>query len=241
MIYRSLKEIKKDKIIIYHHLGLGDSIICNGLLNYIQNKFEKIYLVANKVFHNQIEFLYSNNNKIQIISDIPVKVNDLDNFVNTFSLENNLDILKIGWLKTRHPFYVNYYKQLKLPYYYSYKFFNYERDLEMESKVYDHFHNYYNTSFQNYTLVHNEASSDKFELKIERKSNIIYLHKEVDIFNNIFYFNKLINNADEIHCINSSYAHLIDRLDSKAKLFYHDIRGSRLKLKKSWKTIKYVN
>ena len=38
MIYRSLKEIKKDKIIIYHHLGLGDSIICNGLLNYIQNK-----------------------------------------------------------------------------------------------------------------------------------------------------------------------------------------------------------
>ena len=30
-------------------------------------------------------------------------------------------------------------------------------------------------------------------------------------------------------------------VETKAKLFYHDIRGSRLKLKNRWKTIKYVN
>ena len=35
----SLNKIKQDEFILYHHLGLGDFIVCNGMVNYLSNKF----------------------------------------------------------------------------------------------------------------------------------------------------------------------------------------------------------
>lgn len=242
MIYQTLKEIKfNKKIIIYHHLGLGDVIICNGLINFISDKFEKVYLVANKAFQDQVKFLYSTNNKVEIIVDLPKKVNDVDEFVNNYSLENSLDILKIGFSKSKLPFYKNYYKQLGVPYSYSYKYFNCTRDFEKENIIYQFFLEHFEIENENYILVHNEASTNTFNLDIKNKNNIVYLKKDLDFYSNIFYFTKLIENAKEIHCINSSYLHLVDRLTPYGKLFYHDIRGSRIKLNKKWKIIKYDN
>ena len=30
------------KFILHHHLGLGDNIVCNGLVNYLSIKYDKI-------------------------------------------------------------------------------------------------------------------------------------------------------------------------------------------------------
>lgn len=48
-------------------------------------------------------------------------------------------------------------------------------------------------------------------------------------------------NASEIHCINSSFAHLVDRFETNGKRIYHDVRGGRLKFKKRWNYIEYRN
>ena len=40
LIY-NLKNIKGEKIIPFIHLGLGDQIICNGIINYISNNLAK--------------------------------------------------------------------------------------------------------------------------------------------------------------------------------------------------------
>jgi hypothetical protein len=39
--------------------------------------------------------------------------------------------------------------------------------------------------------------------------------------NNIFDYLKLIELSDEIHCIDSSFIHLIDSVKTNGKLFYH--------------------
>ena len=35
------KRFKNQEIILYHHLGLGDMIICNGLVNKLSGNFKK--------------------------------------------------------------------------------------------------------------------------------------------------------------------------------------------------------
>ncbi len=46
-------------------------------------------------------------------------------------------------------------------------------------------------------------------------------------------------NASEIHCINSSFAHLVDRFETSGRRIYHDVRGGKLKFKKKWNYIGY--
>tara|TARA_A100001035_G_scaffold238565_1_gene203270 strand:+ start:96 stop:314 length:219 start_codon:yes stop_codon:yes gene_type:complete len=70
---------------------------------------------------------------------------------------------------------------------------------------------------------------------------MIFVEEKSDLFKNIFLYKKIIEEASEIHCINSSFLHLVDRVDTKAKLYYHDVRGGIIKLKKKWKIIYYEN
>jgi hypothetical protein len=97
-----------------------------------------------------------------------------------------------------------------------------------------------NVNPNDYVLVHRDASNNTYELNIEG-GNLIYIDKETDIYNNIFLYSKLIKDASEIHCINSSFVHLVDRIETSGKLIYHDVRGSIIKLKKKWKIINYEN
>ena len=47
-VCHNLKEISTNSIILMTHLGLGDQIILNGLINYISEKYEKIILPVQK-------------------------------------------------------------------------------------------------------------------------------------------------------------------------------------------------
>jgi len=237
---KNLKQYKNKEIILYHHLGLGDMIICNGLVNKLSTYFSKINLIVNKSFHDQATYLYSNNPNIKIVSEKAKDVNVLDSFVESFAKHNSLKILKVGWANSGKPFYYDFYKIVKLPYNHSYKYFDLPKNPELEEKLKNHLIDIYNVDSEDYALVHRDASNKSYHLDI-KSSNLIYIDKKTDIYNNLFLYSKLIKDASEIHCINSSFVHLVDRLDTKGKLFYHDVRGSIIKLKKSWKIIKYEN
>ena len=57
MYIYDLKSIKLNSLIIYHHIGLGDIVICNGLVNYVSNLVEKVYLVVDEKFKDQAKYL----------------------------------------------------------------------------------------------------------------------------------------------------------------------------------------
>ena len=38
------EDIQSNKLILHHHLGLGDHLTCNGLVNYLSEIFNEIYL-----------------------------------------------------------------------------------------------------------------------------------------------------------------------------------------------------
>ena len=88
--------------------------------------------------------------------------------------------------------------------------------------------------------MHRESSSKSYSLRTENKNQIL-VEKNTDIFNNIFLYKDLIRDAEEIHCVNSSFLHLVDRVETNAKLYYHDVRGGIIKLKKKWNIEYYEN
>ena len=67
MTLKNINDISKDSFILYHHLGLGDVIICNGLVNYISKSFKNIHLIVDKKFYKQITFLYSENSNVVVV------------------------------------------------------------------------------------------------------------------------------------------------------------------------------
>ena len=56
----------KKTVVIHHHLGLGDHIICNGLINHISVS-KKIYLICKLQYYKNIKYLYQDNNNVKII------------------------------------------------------------------------------------------------------------------------------------------------------------------------------
>ena len=240
------KKIKGNDFVFYSHLGLGDQIILSGAINYLSEKYRKIYLISYEKFKNSMLSLYNNNPSIEMIF-LPESFNQLtqdkleiEEFVIDYGRKNNLEILKVGYENQikRLRFYESFYKQLKLDYQISYDYFSVNSDKKMVEKLSSHLKNYFEIK-GSFKLIHNEHSSGFVELKDINDENNIFVTRDSDPYNNLFLYEELIKNATEIHCINSSFAHLVDRLKTTGKLIYHEILGSRLKFKKEWSYVNY--
>jgi len=240
MEFYNLKNLE-DEFIVHHHLGLGDSIICNGLVNFLSNKYQKIHLPVKESNFEMLSYFYSENKKVYLFK---VKNDTREDDIEKYSQFNNLDILRIGFNRIgKKPFNKAFYKQLKLPYRYSYKYFSLPKNKLHEEDLKEHLISFYKVNPNKYTLVHNEYQwpGGRYELKGVNKENVIYINKETDKYKNLFYYRKLIEDASDIHCINGSFLHLVERVSTKAKLYYHNLRKNNVHLKNYWNFIEYEN
>ena len=90
----SLKDLNSKEFILYHHLGLGDSIVCNGMVNYLAQKNKMlIHLPSNTNNFSSLEFLYSDNPNVKVF-EVDKKF-EMDE-VLSYSKQKNLQILKVG-------------------------------------------------------------------------------------------------------------------------------------------------
>ena len=140
---------------IYHHLGLGDHIICNGLVRRLINTDDKYSMFVKE--HNKIsvEFMYRDLTNLSFI------VGD-DSFVNKFISENNIegkDLIICGftWLANCSWDEVFYY-QHNIDFKERWKSFNVERDFNMEDYLYD----FLNPNNEDFALIH-KIGSDGFD------------------------------------------------------------------------------
>lgn len=239
--YKNLKKIKSEKeIIVMHHLGLGDAIVCNGMINFLSKQFDKIHLVVHKRYIEQISFLYKNNNKVKLFEiDTLPHANEIDSNLHEYSKINNLKVLKIGYeYRLNGPFNIMVYKQLKLDHNISFTDFYSPLDNLRSKKLLEHLKKYYLVE-KEFILVHDQSDEIKYNINFNSKLKPIKIEKESDLFKNIFLYIPLIKEAKEIHCVDSSFIHLVERVDTDAKLYYHTNRGSNINLIKDWSRIDY--
>jgi hypothetical protein len=217
------------KCIIHHHLGLGDHFVCNGLVNFLSDDYEKIYLACKKENLNTIKCLYSENKKVNIFS-----ITDENKEIFQFSNFINLPVIRVGFeYCNRNEWNTSFYSQLKIDYSIRYERFNLPKNIPYEEELFNLF------SKKDYCLIHRESSEGKFNIRIGTDLPIVEIEKKTDPYKNLLSYRKLIENAKEIHCINSSVFHLVDGINPNSKLIYHDIRPKDFKIEDKWRIINY--
>jgi hypothetical protein len=224
-------------ILLHHHLGMGDHIICAGLVNFIaKNNPNTTIVLPSKInnWHSNV-CLHSRNKNI---------------LINAVSSDNSVKHLKdaldatyysIGFEKIdKQKFDESFYEQIGLDFKFRYEYFN---DFQVNTKlIYQLLQkkNKIDLTTEEYALVHNQSSIGNFDLKINSKLRIV---KTENLTNNIFDWIPLIQSAKEIHCIDSAFIHLVESLElnNNCTLFYHKARqtDTKFKLRHKWNEVKY--
>lgn len=213
-------------------LGLGDSLICNGLIREKAKEYETVYVPC--WTHNlpSVKFMLSDTNVIVQEVGSPNEI-----FIQQVQHEasGNVEILKLGTYNGqshREPesFDQAIYRQAQVDF----------------SRRWDGF---------KLPVVKKPLTTPQtpFALvcdSVERGFNIegARLPKDISLIrpwkaHSIFEFTPLISEASEIHCINSAFAILIDSVPTpKAKLFMHRYARpftsyDNFKLRKPWKIL----
>jgi len=222
-----------NKIYIYHHLGLGDFISCNGIVRSIvkENKKSSIFVFCKKDQLKIVKFMYRDENKIKLI---PIKTKNNTEKEFSYKIEKHIKrvskkskIIKIGFsnfndiynkfYSYRNPITYDmvFYKQLKIPYKKRFSECYWKRDKRAEDRV---FKKLIKDKDKMYAFVHDDESlgykiNDNF---VTSGLKIIRNDKNENIFN----MAKVIENADELHFMESSLRNMAETLNIKSKKIY---------------------
>ena len=202
---------------IYTHLGLGDHIICNGLVRaLIDDNYEYKMFVKS---HNRqtVEFMYRDIKNISFIEGD-------DHFVIQFLQNNNIrqeDVIVAGFYT--HPqakhFDESFYLQNNLPYNYRWEKFNVIRDIKKEKELFSKF----DVKENEYVFIHDDSSRG-FNIGDEHilNKNLKIIRPIVGYTDNVFDYCYLMENSAESHFIDSSFRLIFDSLKLRnTNLFYH--------------------
>ena len=223
----------KDTIVIHHHLGLGDHIICNGLINQISLS-KKVYLICKLQYYKNIKYLYQDNNNVKVIPLTKVMTRSIKSekkFSKFVSLCLFTKIKYIGFKQEEGDYFDElFYKQANIDFKHRYISFYVPDDTENMILV-------PNSKFR---LIHKESSLGDYDLKI-KSDDLINIFVSKDLGKNIFSYIDLIKNAQEIHCVDSAFIHLADSLILSNSLYFHNVRKDKYKFnfKNKWKSINY--
>jgi hypothetical protein len=213
---------------IYHHLGLGDHIICNGLLRNIINQKHEYSLFVKPHNFESVKFMYRDLKNLHfILSD--------DKYCVEF-LKDKIDKIIIGF--GSHPgisWDEFFYFQHSIDFSERWNSFKIYRDNERE----DYLYNKLNSKNEDFILIHAIGSDgiDRIDYSvINNNFKRIYVKNYT---NNIFDYLKLIEKAKEVHCIESSFHVLVDSMDLNNNLFFHNknSRGFQHKIENKWKIV----
>lgn len=188
----------KIKRIIYHHLGLGDSIICNGLVRIMFEPGDA--LLCKKHNFESVSFMYR---------DLPLEVITVENDAEARELCKHCPTVGIGyygynWTEKRITFEKIFYEQAGVEFEEKWDSFYVQRDLSREFPPPAH----------EYSFIHMD---EKRNYVFNVDSSLPYEKVNPIATKNIWDFCSLIENATEIHCIESTFMFIADLIPTMAK------------------------
>jgi hypothetical protein len=201
---------------IYHHLGLGDHIICNGMVRnyYKQDNNIKLFCKNHNILN--VKYMYRDVSNLELI---PID-NDLQciKYIKNNNIKDN--IIKIGHEKCNKEesssFDKDFYRIAGLDFSVRFNNFFIDRDNEKEEELI----NELNPNNEKFIFIHDDKSKG-YNIDISKISNynmfkIIYNDTRFLVFNYI----KLIEMAEEVHFMQSSFKELICSYEFKKTKFY---------------------
>lgn len=207
---------------IYHHLGLGDHVICNGMVRYFYKNFNEIKLFCKKHNSKNVKYMYSDLEKLELI--VVETDRDVEQIIKNNNIEN--ETIRVGFNALmkyipQYTFDVAFYKTVGLDFNVRFNDFKVPRNLIKENEVLREL----NPKNESYIFVHDDKSRG-FSIdhdKLPKNKKIIYNDMKYSIFDML----GIIENADEVHVMQSSIKDLINSFKFiKPKFFLHNyVRG----------------
>lgn len=229
----------KKELLLMWHLGMGDAILCNGLIRTLQENY-KITTFCKNFNFNTIKIMFGDLEDLTIVKvrDDREALKYIDDYRKFYDEYLGLGFFGKNFLKDGLTFEKSFYQQANIP------FENRVSRFKIGGKT-----NLLTTQMKKYNFVHDDHSrgysiDKKYlgEIPIYRPNHV--LGQEVE--STIFDYKEIILNADEIHCFNSSFACYIDSCEifQKKKKYFHeyvkkekDLNYYPLSLMNEWEVI----
>tara|TARA_R110002096_G_scaffold121955_3_gene263958 strand:+ start:841 stop:1578 length:738 start_codon:yes stop_codon:yes gene_type:complete len=236
---------KMTSLIIHHHAGLGDHFMCNGVVNYIVDStdFDYYYVLTKERNYKTVSEMYSYSDKIRTLA---FSDEIEDTIQHRLPVNGRYIQIGFGYLENymrENPdkdFSYAFYDQFDLPFSDKWDRFKIQRNEIEENKIYEQLVG----DDEEYIFVHDVSSVGKYDLNIDSKLKII--KPKLGITNNTTHFLKVIENAKEVHCLDSSFISMIDLELTRENLFAHNVKtveeggtGSFPYFKNAWREISY--
>lgn len=226
-------------LFLLHHLGMGDHIICNGLVRTLCERYDYLIFPVKPHNLNNIKTMFADLENINFIS-----VNDdFDMLKHANKYRNIFQILHLGcfeksnFINANETFCQSFYRQANVPYNFRWSKFKIIRNEEKENAL-------YNNKNDKFIFVHDDASRNMVINQSYIDGNIYRpqhnLGKNTDV--TIFDYIKILEASSQIHCMDSSFAALVDhlpQLNDKTKYIHRYIRKNSLnpQYKNNWSII----
>ena len=229
--------IEHTHTLLYHHLGLGDYIILSGGLKYLKrnNLLGPAFCICKHSNLNSVKQLYADIDSFEIIA-----VNDwLEAEILVKQWKDEKMLIGFDKMIDWQYFDIDFYRIIGVDFKERWNSFTIKRNFDAENKLL----NKINLP-EKFAFVHDDPSRGYLitHQHINKHLPIVRPY----ITNSIFDWISVLEKATEIHCICSSFKHLVDSLpEIKADLFYHHSyvnngnprEASTSASKKNWKII----
>lgn len=211
-------------IYIYQHMGLGDFFMCNGLIRTLINENGEYTLFVKSIYEDSVRQMYSDlpNMNFIVANTISEIIDTLHRIFKPgdshicigYNRPNfGIPVTTEEWFYFQHNIDIenkwNKFKAVR----------NKDRELD--------FFNKFNIK-EDYIFVHDDNEDTHPEHRGPKKiddsllpSNIRIIRVTPNITNNIFDYCLLIENAKEVHCIESCFAYMTDLLNLNG-LYIHE-------------------
>lgn len=235
-----------EDLFIYHHLGLGDMIHCNGMVRHLLNRLQpnrSVHVFCKTRNASMTRWMYRDDPRIRIIEldDREREKPQVERIIRQVPSRNYLCVghRELRPLLKQHPrlfFDELFYLQLGIPYDSRYKECHWDRDLVEEERVFSKV-----APNAPYAFVHDDPGRGYV---VDTSSIAIPIVRN-DPKESLFHMGLVLERASEVHCMESSIRCMIESLDmSRTRLYYHNFRYPERPLgtatRQKWISIEYT-
>jgi hypothetical protein len=213
----------KTQAYILFHQGWTDIFNCLALVTYYSSIYKNLNIIIRDDALPIVQF-YLRNTDVNIKALKKIDLDSMSKEIITKE-EDHIKLYHGDWdifrsdqyrdafQKSNKFFVEKFYTEYNIPYSTRIKNFNFLRDCNMESKIYDSF---VNKIGSDYILTHEDPARMLYIPTIHSKSVVFNLNKASSLF---FDWIKVLENAKEIHLIDSVWSSFIYQLDAKYRIF----------------------
>lgn len=210
--------------LILGHLGLGDHILCNGIYRHFSKISQKVVIPVKKHNLHSLQMMLFDRKNVEffVINDTNNLRKIADSINHIFG--NTHKIVKIGYfgdefLTDNNVNYdENFYLQAGVPFTNRWDDFEFSINQKNANEIVKS-----NLQPEKFAFVHDDEPRNFKIAQTYLSSSKVCIRPRHDLHAtySIFDYFPVIKLADEIHCIESSFAALIDSIDTNGTLFCH--------------------